>query len=677
VTDRREQLSGALLFTLLVTAGWAPYVVTTMRMGMYNAPSVLFGGICGIATAGFIYDAAERLLGIGRGVYAMAIAATFIPAAIVISEPPLLSYASLLFVTSACVWFASRAKPESARESLLFIALLSGISFAVFGGWPPAAMPLASLFLMRATAQIGARSILLVVVAAIVGALTGRLLNLPSPLFHQPDIAVNALEATLLIAPWTAFAIWTAFSGGLWYRLTLCGFLLLLIAHIETGGEWLALTALVMPFMALAIAEAVGKWFEHESENRWQHARWLSFALFAALLLPVFARIGRWELLFIDKDLTIICAAVGGALIGISVRDYRRWIFGLHAAASLLIGVLWWHYWPQEELTGGEVASSGNILQLVPWFFIALAVVRIVTRLYLGRRMPRALRQSVPNHSFEQVVFRRFDNVGRREWIGTAVEVPLNQDKISFAIFGDTAGSEYPFSSRQSGYSAYQTLAQILNVRAPDFVVSTGDLAARAAPNAYRRLRQMLRHIKRPLIATPGNHDLVDRRTVHAQYFRALFGSDHGDIEVGPARLILLNNAWGSLTDDQLAWIERTLAKPSAAPFTFVFCHKPIFDPREDTYYGMEHRPHAERLHELFQRANVNAVFSGHIHSLLTVERDGVQYVISGGGGSKLKTESDKHHYLWCEVTQDTARITAHAVGDSSMMLDLKLEPKR
>ncbi|MBK6910909.1 MAG: glycosyltransferase family 39 protein [bacterium] len=106
--------------------------------GFYDAPAVLFGGLCGIVAAAFTYDAAERMLGAGRGVYASAVLATFIPTAIVISEPPLMSHASLLFVTSAALWMAARATESNVREALALIGLLSGVvSQSLVYGRPP------------------------------------------------------------------------------------------------------------------------------------------------------------------------------------------------------------------------------------------------------------------------------------------------------------------------------------------------------------------------------------------------------------------------------------------------------------------------------------------------------------------------------------------------------------
>ncbi|MBL0062487.1 MAG: metallophosphoesterase [bacterium] len=291
--------------------------------------------------------------------------------------------------------------------------------------------------------------------------------------------------------------------------------------------------------------------------------------------------------------------------------------------------------------------------------------------------MPHNLRAEGPRHRFDEIKFRDFSNERRKEWEGAPVSVvPRDANVVRFAIFGDVAGSEFPFASKQSGYYAYKQIIKSISARQPDFAVSTGDLALRATHLAYRRLRKLLRYVTFPLIATPGNHDIVDRSVVHSQFFHGLFGSDHGDVTIGNVRLVLINNAWGSFEDDQLKWIDETFAKTSTAKSTLVFCHKPVFDPRENTYYGMEHRPHAEHLHALFVKHKVSAVFSGHIHSLLHTERDGVHYIISGGGGSKLKTAHDAHHYLWCEATEQGVHVTAHGLEKTEPMFDLNLSAR-
>ncbi len=678
MNEQRERMTGAALFLVLIGAGWAPYLVATMRAGFYDAPAVLFGGLCGIVAAAFTYNAAERMLGAGRGVYASAVLATFIPTAIVISEPPLMSYASLLFVTSAALWMAARATESNVREALALIGLLSGVVLAVFGVWPPAMLPLLALFVLRARVRVSMQAILATLSLALLGIVVEKFIALPSLFEKQPDVAVVPWEAALLMAPWAGFVVCAAAVGARWYRYVLISLVLLAVLHGKVGGEWLALLGVAGPFAAIAIAAFVLKWFEHESENRWKEARWMALIAMALLLVPPLARIAHWEQMTTNRNWAMACVAVATALVVGMIKDNRRWLFGVHALAGMFIGSLWWYFWPQEELYMDDDVQSALPLDIVPWFFVAFALVRITVRVLYGRRMPRSLRKPVAEHSFEPVMFRRFDELGRAEWSGAPVAVNLRgNESVEFAIFGDTAGSEFPFSSRRSGYAALRALMARLIERKPRFVVSTGDLATQATHLAYRRLRKTLGHLPLPFITTPGNHDLVERRIVQAQYFRALFGSDHGDITVGPARLILINNAWGSLSDAQLDWVETTLARPTEAAFTLVFCHKPIFDPRSDAYYGMEHRPHAEWLHERFARAKISAVFSGHIHSLLHTERDGVNYVISGGGGSKLKNTDDRHHYLWCRAAPDHMRITAHDVAADAVLFELTLTPRR
>jgi predicted phosphodiesterase len=64
----------------------------------------------------------------------------------------------------------------------------------------------------------------------------------------------------------------------------------------------------------------------------------------------------------------------------------------------------------------------------------------------------------------------------------------------------------------------------------------------------------------------------------------------------------------------------------------------------------------AEELHQLFVQSNVDVVFTGHEHQFLFHQRDGIAYVISGGGGAPLYHEGggDFYHFVraCCEPEQ-------------------------
>ena len=671
MSDRRGQAIGAALFMLFALAGWGPYFVATATSGVYLSTAVLLGGFFAILAAGFTYDAAERLFGEGKGIYAAAVLLTFPPAGIVFSEPPMLSYTSMMFVVSASMWFAARATKASLRESLFFIVLLSGVAFASFGPWPPAILSLATLFVLRERTGTAPRTLLLAAGISLLGLVAKQTFRfeLPSVAEREPDIALSVVESILLIAPWFAFGVLSIFRAKTWTRNVVVGVIVLTALHVYVGGEWIGLVGAGAPLLALAVTSALLGWFEAETEGRERGTRWTALPLIVVLVAFVIARIANAEGIVLSRNYATVGLLIAALLTVSMIRDARRWVFALHAAAGLYAGGLWWYYWQENAAETSEIS-----IDLAPWLLVIALLARAGSTFIYGRRMPRRLRAPGPPHRFDPVVFRVFSDVRRKTWEGTPVEVsPKSPECVKFAIFGDVAGAESPFAGRNSGYFAFQKLAKDIEANGAEFAVSTGDLAPRATHFAYRRLRKLLKRITVPMIATPGNHDIVFQRKVHAQFFHALFGSDHGDVTVGPVRMILINNAWGSLSDEQLTWVEETLAKESSGVVTIVFCHKPVFDPREDTYYGMEHRPHAERLHELFVQHHVSAVFSGHIHSLLNTEKDGVNYIISGGGGSKLKTANDAHHYLQCEGTSAGLLVNAVAIDTGETLLELKI----
>ena len=212
--------------------------------------------------------------------------------------------------------------------------------------------------------------------------------------------------------------------------------------------------------------------------------------------------------------------------------------------------------------------------------------------------------------------------------------------------------------TRRAGYFAFRALARVLEEFRPRFAVSLGDLATHAARPAYARVRKFLRDIPVPLAVTPGNHDVVFRERYNAAHFHALFGPDNIHFRVGSVCFLLLNNAWGAVGEHQFAWMEKILREDTSA-FRLVFCHKPLFDPRDNECYAMEVREHAERLHELFRARAVTAVFSGHIHSLSADARDGVTYIVTGGAGSRPVDSDTFYHYLWIDANRSSLTVRA------------------
>lgn len=95
----------------------------------------------------------------------------------------------------------------------------------------------------------------------------------------------------------------------------------------------------------------------------------------------------------------------------------------------------------------------------------------------------------------------------------------------------------------------------------------------------------------------------------------------------------------GMITGVQKAWLEKELAGSEAA-WKVVFMHRPLFsmpvggEPWQKTDPDSEGYRNKVELHELFKKYGVRVVFQAHGHYYARHEEDGLQYVITGGGGA-------------------------------------------
>lgn len=120
----------------------------------------------------------------------------------------------------------------------------------------------------------------------------------------------------------------------------------------------------------------------------------------------------------------------------------------------------------------------------------------------------------------------------------------------------------------------------------PDVVLITGDLTESGMPVEYANLATLIRlHLPMPVYLIPGNHDRRDNFK-SALAFLPGVTADPGYVQYAiddyPVRLIMLDTVvfgfgHGELRDEQLAWLDRTLAAVPDKP-TLIGMHHPPFD---------------------------------------------------------------------------------------------------
>jgi 3',5'-cyclic-AMP phosphodiesterase len=155
----------------------------------------------------------------------------------------------------------------------------------------------------------------------------------------------------------------------------------------------------------------------------------------------------------------------------------------------------------------------------------------------------------------------------------------------------------------------------------PQAVVLTGDLADRAEPAAYARVRALVEPaaeaIGAAVVWVMGNHD------ERAPYARELFDSDDDGPqdrvhEVDGLRIVALDTSvpgyhHGDLTDAQLDWLAGVLATPAPHGTLLAMHHPPIPLPMLRAAELIELREQ-HRLAEVVAGTDVRGILAGHLH---------------------------------------------------------------
>ncbi len=156
---------------------------------------------------------------------------------------------------------------------------------------------------------------------------------------------------------------------------------------------------------------------------------------------------------------------------------------------------------------------------------------------------------------------------------------------------------------------------------APAALVFTGDLADKAEPEAYARLRSLVEPIAAEMGAevvwVMGNHDERE------PYAKALFGEE-GDRpqdrvhEVDGLRIVALDTSvpgyhHGDLTEAQLAWLADLLVTPAPRGTVLAMHHPPIPVPMMRPAEIIE-LDDQDRLAAVVRGTDVRAIIGGHFH---------------------------------------------------------------
>lgn len=247
---------------------------------------------------------------------------------------------------------------------------------------------------------------------------------------------------------------------------------------------------------------------------------------------------------------------------------------------------------------------------------------------------------------------------------------PVGRASFHFVVFGDT----------RTRNDLHRRVIQAVSATNPDFVVHTGDLVQDGYNTAqWPVFFDIERDLLRKTVFYPvlGNHE---RNNMHFHEFFEV-GPGYYSFDWGSAHFSMIDSDVANVGEgegarerfwtEQTRWLTEDLQKNQKADFRFVVMHHPpITVNHSNEGHVSKETP---LLIPLFEKMKVTAVFAGHDHNYQRHVENGIQYIITGGGGAPLakaeaflpgitkKVESTEH-YVTVQVEGNHAHVQAIAL---------------
>jgi hypothetical protein len=216
---------------------------------------------------------------------------------------------------------------------------------------------------------------------------------------------------------------------------------------------------------------------------------------------------------------------------------------------------------------------------------------------------------------------------------------------FSFVIAGDSGA--WPDPTADAIFA--QLLRQTAELRpAPVFFANLGDFAGPGTRERHSDYLKLVAPLSLPNVCLIGNHDLEDPRGPQA--WTAIHGPRNFHFAYGNTRFVALDGASGQAGErgdtmppetagpsvDALRFLDETLATTSE-PHRVVLMHAP---PHLDGHYAPQpecgFRQGEPEFLEIIRRHDVKLVCCAHGLGFDHHVRDGIRFVMTGGGGAAL-----------------------------------------
>ncbi|MCL5103968.1 MAG: metallophosphoesterase family protein [Armatimonadetes bacterium] len=248
---------------------------------------------------------------------------------------------------------------------------------------------------------------------------------------------------------------------------------------------------------------------------------------------------------------------------------------------------------------------------------------------------------------------------------------PAKDEPVKFIVYGDTRSEPARHKQVIDAMDAEHDVS---------FVLHTGDVVNRGSelklwiPTFFGPARRMIRTV--PFYFELGNHE--GNSPNYFKYFALPGGERWYSFDVGEIHVIGLDsNTSFEPGSAQYKWLIGDLETHKRAGWKFVFMHHPTYTSGTHGSVNLSGVPKEapirtaqELFPDLARKYGIRAIFSGHDHAYERSVRDGVSYVVSGGGGAPSYGEPNAAHNPYRRVFYSGTHYCVISVnGNSARMV--------
>ena len=249
---------------------------------------------------------------------------------------------------------------------------------------------------------------------------------------------------------------------------------------------------------------------------------------------------------------------------------------------------------------------------------------------------------------------------------------------FSFVAYGDIRFMD-PSNTKDSDPVRRKILVQKIANEKPAILLITGDLVANGGSAAqwtvFDQETEPLRSAGVKVYPALGNHDLRgDLPVALDNYFRRfphLVRSRYYSVRADNVMIFTLDSALDDPGGPEMQWFDSQIqALPKEVQFVVVQLHHPPLTRSSDSVFGGGHsargqeKDMAQFLESRAAKSRAKfIVVAGHVHNYERYERNGVMYVVTGGGGATpymfprqgndaYRDQGPTYHYCHFDVKQ-------------------------